>query len=131
MRLEPGTTKNANGWTLPYELLPDLCTVIDVRWREHERLTQAGVICPFVFHGAGVPIADFRETWVAAREAPVCRESCSMTSGVRPCGISCAGCAGEDRDVDHRTQDAQRLRWVPEVGIVPEDRGAERRRSRA
>jgi len=36
--LEPGTTKNSEGRTLPYDLLPELADVIEEQWREHRRL---------------------------------------------------------------------------------------------
>ena len=64
--LEPGTTKNAEGRWLPYELLPELATVIDEQWTAHERLRKAGVICPWVFHREGTPITAFRKAWHAA-----------------------------------------------------------------
>lgn len=68
VRLEPGTTKNAEGRTLPYDLLPDLVDVIDTQWKAHEHLHAAGVICPFVFHRQGEPIKAFRKSWASACE---------------------------------------------------------------
>ena len=72
IRLEVGTTKSRDGRTLPYDLLPELVDLIDVQWREHERLKEAGVICPFVFHRNGKPIRDFRGAWEAACKAAGC-----------------------------------------------------------
>jgi integrase len=66
IRLEPGQTKNAEGRTLPYELLPDLAKVIEKQWREHERLKKSAVICPHVFHRVGQPIKAFRGAWANA-----------------------------------------------------------------
>ncbi len=69
VRLEPGQTKNADGRTLPYELLPELAKVIETQWKDHERLKKAGTICPSVFHREGEPIKDFRKAWATACEA--------------------------------------------------------------
>lgn len=67
-----GSTKNGQGRTLPYGLLPELVEVIDTAWTEHERLLQAGIICPFVFHRRGKAIKDFRTAWETATEAAGC-----------------------------------------------------------
>jgi integrase len=66
IRLEPGTTKNSDGRTLPYDLLPDLVDVLDDQWKAHEQLTEAGTICPFVFHRQGAPIKAFKKSWTLA-----------------------------------------------------------------
>ena len=66
IRLEPGQTKNAEGRTLPYDLLPELVDVIDQQWHEHEQLKAAGVICPWLFHRNGEPILNFRKAWAKA-----------------------------------------------------------------
>jgi integrase len=55
VRLEPGTTKNRRGRTLPYDLLPELVAVIDEQWTAHEALKAQDVICPFVFQRGGQP----------------------------------------------------------------------------
>jgi integrase len=57
--LDVGTTKNNEGRTLPYGLLPELVDVIDTAWTEHERLLEAGTICPYVFHRNGKRSATF------------------------------------------------------------------------
>ena len=64
--LDPGTTKNNGGRTLPYDLLPELVEVIDTAWTEHKRLRQADTICPYVFSRNGKEIRDFRVAWAAA-----------------------------------------------------------------
>ena len=46
IRLEPGSTKNAEGRTLPYGDLPALVTLVEAQWQAHERLKAAGTICP-------------------------------------------------------------------------------------
>ena len=69
IRLEPGTTKNKKGRTLPYGQLPELTTVIEDAWKKHEALTK---ICPFVFHRDGEPVRDLREAWKSATVAAGC-----------------------------------------------------------
>jgi integrase len=56
IRLEPGTTKNADGRMLPYGDLPELVEVIDAQWTVHEQLKTRSVICPFVFTRDGEPV---------------------------------------------------------------------------
>lgn len=72
IRLEPGTTKNKKARTLPYALLPELVTVVDDAWKEHEQLKAQGTICPFVFHRNGKQIKNFRKAWTAAGEEAEC-----------------------------------------------------------
>lgn len=72
IRLEPGQTKNTEGRTLSYDLLPELAKVIDQQWRDHQRLVKAGRLCPSVFHRDGEPIRDLRGAWRLAREAAGC-----------------------------------------------------------
>jgi integrase len=72
IRLEPGTTKNREGRTLPYDLLPELVEVIDEQWQEHERLKSEDRICPHVFHRNGKPIRDLRGAWESACKAAGC-----------------------------------------------------------
>ena len=69
VRLEPGTSKNDEGRTLPYALLPELVAVIETQWQAHERLQAADTICPYVFQRQGAPIKAFRGAWTAACEA--------------------------------------------------------------
>jgi integrase len=73
IRLEPGVSKNAEGRTFPYALLPELAALIESQWTAREALTKAdSVICPFVFHRRGAPIREFRGAWQAACEAAGC-----------------------------------------------------------
>ncbi len=72
VRLEPGTTKNKEGRTLPYDRLPELVEVIEQQWQAHQRLKGQDVICPYVFQRDGAPIRDFRGAWEAASDAAGC-----------------------------------------------------------
>ncbi len=72
VRLEPGMTKNSEGRTLPYDLLPGLLDVVEHQWQEHERLAATGVLCPFVFHRNGKEIKGFRKAWTSACKAAGC-----------------------------------------------------------
>ena len=66
VRLEPGTTKNKDGRTFDYALLPKLEDVIAQQWGSHIELVKAGVICPYVVHRAGQPVRDLRMAWHSA-----------------------------------------------------------------
>ena len=68
VRLEVGTTKNREGRTLPYGLLPELVDVIEAQWQEHQRLASSGVLCPWVFHRNGKPIKSLVKAWHTACE---------------------------------------------------------------
>lgn len=57
IRLEPGTTKNDEGRTLPYGKLPELVDVIEDAWAHREKLAKAGTISPYVFTMKGKQIA--------------------------------------------------------------------------
>jgi integrase len=72
IRLEPGTTKNSEGRTLPYGQLPELTTVVEAAWKAHEALKEQGTICPFVFHRDGKRIRDLRKAWKVATVAAGC-----------------------------------------------------------
>lgn len=71
VRLEPGTTKNDEGRTFPFSVLPPLG---DLLRRQRERTTDVekatGRIIPWVFHhGGGKPWKDYYGSWRAACEA--------------------------------------------------------------
>lgn len=73
VRLEPGTTKNDEGRTLPFGAAPDLAELL----RQQRELTtriehETGQIVPWVFHRRGKPIRGFREAWQAACIAAGC-----------------------------------------------------------
>ena len=61
MRLEPHTTKNDEGRTFPFAVLPELAEVLTRQW-EHTKALQrtTGRLIPHVFHRAGRPILDYR-----------------------------------------------------------------------
>jgi integrase len=66
-RLEPGTTKNDEGRTFPFGILPELG---DLLRHQRERTTAvekaAGQIVSHVFHRSGREIKDFRHVWEQA-----------------------------------------------------------------
>ena len=69
VRLEPGTTKNDEGRTFPFALLPGLADLI----RKQRLLTSAlereqGLLIPWVFHRRGKPIRSMRKAWDLACE---------------------------------------------------------------
>ena len=68
IRLEPEDTKNAEGRTFPYELLPDLDELIEAQWQLREQLAKADTICPYVFRRQGSPIRYFYKAWRTACE---------------------------------------------------------------
>jgi integrase len=72
IRLEPGMTKNRHGRTFDYSEVPEVKTVIDAQWAEHEGLRLAGRLCPLVFHRNGRQIRSFRHAWEAACMAAAC-----------------------------------------------------------
>ncbi|MGH9379223.1 MAG: tyrosine-type recombinase/integrase, partial [Thermoanaerobaculia bacterium] len=57
IRLEPGTTKNAEGRTLPYGQLPELVELVETAWEHHQELAKGGTISLYVFTLKGKPIA--------------------------------------------------------------------------
>ncbi|MGH9382409.1 MAG: tyrosine-type recombinase/integrase, partial [Thermoanaerobaculia bacterium] len=69
IRLEPGTTKNAEGRTLPYGQLPELVDVVDTAWRHHQELARGGTISPCVFTRDGERIGSFKKAWASACKA--------------------------------------------------------------
>ncbi len=67
VRLEPGTTKNAEGRVFPFTALPALGTILSrQRERTHAIEKATGQIIPWVFHRDGEPIKDFRGGWERA-----------------------------------------------------------------
>ena len=64
IRLEPGTTKNEDGRTFPFNIYPPLGDLIR---RQRERTSAVekatGRIIDHVFHRNGRPIRDYRDTW--------------------------------------------------------------------
>lgn len=72
IRLEPGTTKNSEGRTLPYDALPELEQVIAAQWAEHQRLASEGTLSPWVFQRGGELIGSFVKAWKTACSAAGC-----------------------------------------------------------
>ena len=66
VRLDVGTTKNGRGRHIDYSSHPDLVTLFESQWLEHEALQKAGTISRYVFHRRGKLIKDFRGAWKAA-----------------------------------------------------------------
>jgi integrase len=67
VRLEPGTTKNDEGRSFPFAVLPRLEAVL----RQQRELTtkrerEIGQIVPLVFHRGGQPLGDLRGPWKTA-----------------------------------------------------------------
>ena len=75
IRLDPGTTKNREGRTIPYGDVPELREAIEAQWKAHEKLLAKGIISNLVFprlrgtKNPGGPIIDFRKAWNGASEA--------------------------------------------------------------
>jgi integrase len=67
VRLEVGSTKNSDGRTFPYGVLPELVAVVEAQARRRDDFRARGVICPWVFQrDDGRPIKRFSEEWRAA-----------------------------------------------------------------
>lgn len=69
VRLDAGTTKNGEGRVFPFTA--DLQALVEARQAEHERLKQAGHLCPLVFvrvrsNGKPRRIASFTAAWRSA-----------------------------------------------------------------
>lgn len=86
VRLEPRTTKNDEGRTFPFDVLPALKRLLEAqrdRTKAMERAT--GRIIPHVFHHDGQPIRYMRRAWQSAckRAATVTHEN-GVQEVVRP-----------------------------------------------
>jgi integrase len=69
VRLEPGTTKNDEGRTFPFKVLPELADMLTAQWEHTKALQRAtGRLIGPVFHRNGKPIKDYRRGWEAACE---------------------------------------------------------------
>ncbi len=70
VRLEPGTTKNDEGRTFPFAILPELAEVLlEQRRRTYEVQAKTDKLIPWVFHRNGDPIKGFRKAWDKACKA--------------------------------------------------------------
>ena len=70
VRLDAHTTKNGEARVFPFTV--EIETILKGQLAEHERLKDAGAICPFVFHRNGEPIREFRTAWKNACTAAGC-----------------------------------------------------------
>ena len=89
IRLEPGTTKNSDGRTLPYDLLPDLVDVIDDQWKAHEQLKKTETIAPTCFTGRGRQSKPLRSRGPSPARPLVIRARSRTTSGGPLSGTWC------------------------------------------
>jgi integrase len=71
IRLEPGTTKNAEGRILRYDRLPELSRVNNMQWREHELLQKRAVSFRTSSIEPGNPSSIFAAWTTACRTAGV------------------------------------------------------------
>jgi integrase len=63
-RLEPGTTKNDEGRTFPFALLPPLKALLESQKANTEALQHSiGQIIPWVFHRNGRRVRHYRKAW--------------------------------------------------------------------
>lgn len=68
VRLEPGTTKNAEGRM--FVMTPELRATLEAQRAETDAAQRkGGAIIPWVFHRGGRPIRDFRGAWKTACKA--------------------------------------------------------------
>jgi integrase len=58
IKLDPGETKNDEGRTFPFRLLPELAACIEAADRQRQACAQEGRIIPRVFHHDGVSLID-------------------------------------------------------------------------
>jgi integrase len=73
VRLDPGTTKNGEGRTLPFGDLPELAELLTARKAATEAVERAtGRIVPHVFHRNGKPVRSFRKAWAVACDLAGC-----------------------------------------------------------
>ena len=67
VRLEPRSTKNDEGRTFPFDVLPELAALLRAQREATTALERAtGRMIPHVFHRAGQPIRSFRRAWLSA-----------------------------------------------------------------
>jgi integrase len=85
IRLEPGTTKNSDGRSFPYAVLPELAAMLSQQRAATMALGRdQGRIIPLVFHVAGEPIWPkrfYHRWWAAAKAAKVYREWTDPVTG--------------------------------------------------
>jgi integrase len=68
VRLEPGQTKNGEGRTFPFDVLPDLVTLLTAQ-RDRTRALErrlGRIVSPVFWRGDGIPIRDYYAAWHSA-----------------------------------------------------------------
>ena len=71
VRLDPGTTKNGEARVFP--MTTELRALLEAQRAATDALQRKkGIICPDVFHRAGVAIKTFRRSWASACKAAGC-----------------------------------------------------------
>lgn len=70
MRLDAGTTKNAQGRSFPFTA--DIEKVLNDQLAIHKKLKKTGKVVPFVFHREGERINYFRAAWANACQEAGC-----------------------------------------------------------
>ncbi len=61
IRLEPGETKNGRGRTFPFDIIPELKTVLEQQRAYTDKIEkQTGQIVPWVFHHNGKRVKEFQ-----------------------------------------------------------------------
>jgi site-specific recombinase XerD len=70
VRLDVGTTKNAEGRTFPYDVLPELAAVLKAQARVRQALRAKGILSPYVFPDAagGRLPAFYSDIWRGAAQ---------------------------------------------------------------
>ncbi len=69
IRLEPGTTKNDEGRTFPFHVLPHLAEIVETQQERTPTLEkETGTLIPWVFHRDGRQIKNMDKAWRAACE---------------------------------------------------------------
>jgi len=64
VRLDPHTTKNDDGRVFPFDLMPDLRTLLEDQWGVHQQLVaKKRTLCPYVFNRAGHRILTLKKAW--------------------------------------------------------------------
>jgi integrase len=109
VRLDPGTTKNAEGRTFP--ITTELRRVLDAQRVIADALKAQNTLCPWVFHRRAKRILEFGRAWTTACRLAGCpgrlvhdlRPDSGAESGAR-------GGAGNGGDAVDRPQNAERVR---------------------
>lgn len=98
--LEPGETKNGEGRTFPFDVLPELAALLRAQREYTDRVERAtGQVCRWVFHRNGRRVVSIRNAWRRA-----CRK---------------AGLVDANGNVDHRPHDFRRtaVRRLERAGV--------------